>query len=127
MDPYSNNTPQCFLQTGRNDLYFNRLPQTSRNQLFEVTQAINQWKSSQKFYVFFNTEEIVERNLKKRLQLRNKCKSHKNYSLYPVFIFAEPRRLSSLMFHNKPNRGMCKCLWKTRVRVKHVVRTCHVH
>ena len=127
MDPYSNNTPQCFLQTGRNDLYFNRLPQTSRNQLFEVTQAINQWKSSQKFYVFFNTEEIVERNLKKRLQLRNKCKSHKNYSLYPVFIFAVPRRLSSFMFHNKPNRDMRKCLWKTRVRVKHVVRTCHVH
>ena len=70
---------------------------------------------------------IVERNLKRRLQLRKKCKSHKNYSLYPIFIFAVPRRLSSLMFHNKPNRDMRKCLWKTRVRVKHVVRSCHVH
>ena len=51
--------PQCFWQTGRNNLYFNLLPQTSRNQLLEVTQAINQWKSSQKC-VLLNTEETIE-------------------------------------------------------------------
>lgn len=70
---------------------------------------------------------VVQRNIRKRLRLRNKCKSHKNYSFYPIFIFVVPRRLSSFMFHNKPNRNMRKCLWKTGVRVKHVVRTCHVH
>ena len=46
---------------------------------------------------------------------------------HSIFAFAVPRRLSSLMFCNKQNRDMCKCLRETRVRIKHVVRTCHVH